>query len=180
MKHKHLCNQIPIVTTLLEQDLFHRFLPLSLSSKETGTYVWKIVHGSDKYVKFDVHIDDDEDNLSEPDQTEFVGTFVNLFHGQGHNINTSFKVGISKVLECLEAEEDDVVLVTLVPKVGKGDVIIGGIKIAFYAIAGNNGGKRIGSRRLPRRWTVTKLPRWWTTALLFTEASLMHHCDAIT
>ena len=39
MKHKHLCNQIPIVTTLLEQDLFHRFLPLSLSSKETGTYV---------------------------------------------------------------------------------------------------------------------------------------------
>ncbi|KAG4951680.1 hypothetical protein JHK84_045032 [Glycine max] len=71
------------------------------------------------------------DNLSEPDQTEFVGTFVNLFHGQGHNINTSFKVGISKVLECLEAEEDDVVLVTLVPKVGKGDVIIGGIKVEF-------------------------------------------------
>ncbi|KAG4940902.1 hypothetical protein JHK87_044773 [Glycine soja] len=89
-------------------------------------------HGSDKYVKFDVHINDDEDNLSEPDQTEFVGTFVNLFHGQGHNIKvTSFKVGISKVLDCLEAEEDDVVLVTLVPKVGKGDVIIGGIKVEF-------------------------------------------------
>ena len=91
-------------------------------------------HGSDKYVKFDVHIDDDEDNLSEPDQTEFVGTFVNLFHGQGHNIKvTSFKVGISKVLDCLEAEEDDVVLVTLVPKVGKGDVIIGGIKVEFIS-----------------------------------------------
>ncbi|RZB58061.1 Polyphenol oxidase, chloroplastic, partial [Glycine soja] len=89
-------------------------------------------HGSDKYVKFDVHIDDDEDNLSEPDHKEFVGTFVNLFHGQGHNIKvTSFKVGISKVLDCLEAEEDDVVLVTLVPKVGKRDVIIGGIKVEF-------------------------------------------------
>ena len=35
------------------------------------------------------------------------------------------------MLDCLEAEEDDVVLVTLVPKVGKGDVIIGGIKVEF-------------------------------------------------
>ena len=50
-----------------------------------------------------------------------------LFYLRGDH----FKVGISKVLECLEAEEDDVVLVTLVPKVGKGDVIIGGIKIEF-------------------------------------------------
>ena len=32
-------------------------------------------------------------------------------------------------------------------------------QIAFYAIAGNNGGKRTGSQCLPRRWTVTKLPR---------------------
>ncbi|KAG4982965.1 hypothetical protein JHK87_027714 [Glycine soja] len=100
-------------------------------------------HGSDKYVKFDVHINDDEDNLSEPDQTEFVGTFVNLFHGQGHNIKvTSFKVGISKVLDCLEAEEDDVVLVTLVPKVGKGDVIIGGIKVEFIPKAWMVNGKK--------------------------------------
>ncbi|KAG5095617.1 hypothetical protein AAZX31_18G205700 [Glycine max] len=90
-----------------------------------------IEFGSDKYVKFDVHIDDDEDNLSGPDETEFVGSFVNVQHGHGHNVKTSFKVGISKVLESVEAEEDDEVLVSLVPKVGKGDAIIGGIKIEF-------------------------------------------------
>ncbi|KAK7374177.1 hypothetical protein VNO80_07603 [Phaseolus coccineus] len=90
-----------------------------------------IEFGSDKFVKFDIHVDDDEDRLSNPDETEFVGSFVNLYHGHGHKISTSFKVGISKVLENFEAEEDDDLLVTLVPKVGKGDVIIRSIKIEF-------------------------------------------------
>ncbi|RZB53617.1 polyphenol oxidase I, chloroplastic-like [Glycine soja] len=128
-------SKFPLVLDSITSTVVKR--PKKLRSKEEKEQEEEVLviegieFGSDKYVKFDVHIDDDEDNLSEPDQTEFVGTFVNLFHGQGHNINTSFKVGISKVLECLEAEEDDVVLVTLVPKVGKGDVIIGGIKIEF-------------------------------------------------
>ena len=128
-------SKFPLVLDSITSTVVKR--PKKLRSKEEKEQEEEVLviegieFGSDKYVKFDVHIDDDEDNLSEPDQTEFVGTFVNLFHGQGHNINTSFKVGISKVLECLEAEEDDVVLVTLVPKVGKGDVIIGGIKINF-------------------------------------------------
>ncbi|KAG2404408.1 Polyphenol oxidase [Vigna angularis] len=90
-----------------------------------------IEFGSDKYVKFDVHVDDDEERLSDPDETEFVGSFVHLYHGHGHNISTSFKVGLSKVLENLEAEEDDDVLVTLVPRVGKGEVTLGNIKIEF-------------------------------------------------
>ena len=84
---------------------------------------------SDKDVKFDVHIDDDEDKLSGPDQTEFVGTFVSVPHGHEHKVNTRYMVGISKVLENLEAEEDDEVLVTFVPKVGNGEVSIGSIKI---------------------------------------------------
>ena len=90
-----------------------------------------IEFGSDKFVKFDVHVDDDEERLSNPDETEFVGSFVNVPHGHGHNITTTFKVAISKVLENLEAAEDDDVLVTLVPHVGKGDIILGNVKIQF-------------------------------------------------
>ncbi|KAK7340175.1 hypothetical protein VNO77_20871 [Canavalia gladiata] len=88
-----------------------------------------IEFGSDKYVTFDVHIDDDEDKLSVPDQTEFVGSFVSVSHGHRRQINTRFMVGISKVLENLESEGDDYVLVTLVPKSREGEVIIGNIKI---------------------------------------------------
>ncbi|XP_027929473.1 polyphenol oxidase I, chloroplastic-like [Vigna unguiculata] len=91
-----------------------------------------IEFGSDKYVKFDVHVDDDEERLSNPDETEFVGSFVNVAHGHGHNITTTFKVAISKVLENLEVAEDDDVLVTLVPRVGQGDLILGNIKIEFF------------------------------------------------
>ncbi|KAJ1426818.1 putative domain, di-copper centre [Sesbania bispinosa] len=88
-----------------------------------------IEFGSDKFVKFDVHIDDNEDNLSGPDQTEFVRSFVSVRHGGKGKVNTCFKVGISKVLENLEAQEDEDVVVTLAPKVGKREVIIGSIKI---------------------------------------------------
>lgn len=90
-----------------------------------------IEFGSERGVKFDVHVDDDEEKLSGPDETEFVGSFVSVPHGHRHKVSTSYKIGMSKVLESLEAEEDDHVLVTLVPKDGKGEVTIQSIKIEF-------------------------------------------------
>ncbi|XP_058741911.1 polyphenol oxidase, chloroplastic-like [Vicia villosa] len=87
---------------------------------------------SDQYIKFDVHVNDDEDKLSEHDETEFVGSFVSLENGhKSRRISTCFKVGVSKVLENLEGDEDDDVVVTLVPKGGIGEVIIGNIMIEF-------------------------------------------------
>ncbi|GAU48397.1 hypothetical protein TSUD_405420 [Trifolium subterraneum] len=86
---------------------------------------------SDKSIKFDVHVNDDEDELSEPNQAEFVGSFVSLHHGHNGKTSTRFKVGISKVLENLEADLDDDLVITLVPKVGKGEVSIGNIMIEF-------------------------------------------------
>lgn len=90
-----------------------------------------IKFGSDKSIKFDVHVDDDEDELSGPDQTEFVGSFVSLHHGHNGKISTRLKVGISRVLENLEVDEDDYIVVTLVPMVGKGEVIIENIMVEF-------------------------------------------------
>ncbi|PNX88504.1 polyphenol oxidase, partial [Trifolium pratense] len=90
-----------------------------------------IEFGSDKSIAFDVHVDDVEDDLSDPDQVEFVGSFVSLHHGHNGKTSTSFKVGISKVLENLNVDVDDDLVVTLVPKVGEGEVCIGNIMIEF-------------------------------------------------
>ncbi|XP_057754818.1 polyphenol oxidase I, chloroplastic-like [Arachis stenosperma] len=85
---------------------------------------------SDKDVKFDVHVDDDEEMLSGPDKAEFVGTFTSVPHGS-HKSKTKYLVAISKVLEILEAEEDENIVVTLAPIVGKGLVSIGSIMVEY-------------------------------------------------
>ncbi|KAE9591751.1 putative catechol oxidase [Lupinus albus] len=84
-------------------------------------------------VKFDVFINDEDDKLIKPDNTEFAGSFVSVPHSHKHknnnNINTTLRLGLSDLLEDLEVEDDDTVVVTLVPRYGKGKVKIRGIKI---------------------------------------------------
>ncbi|OIV91760.1 hypothetical protein TanjilG_26613 [Lupinus angustifolius] len=86
-------------------------------------------------VKFDVFINDEDDKLIRPDNTEFAGSFVSVPHSHKHknnnNINTCLRLGLSDLLEDLEVEDDDSVVVTLVPKYGIGKVKIRGIKIEF-------------------------------------------------
>ncbi|KAM3709941.1 hypothetical protein ACJW31_02G212900 [Castanea mollissima] len=85
----------------------------------------------DAAVKFDVYINDEDDSPSGPDKTEFAGSFVNVPHKHKHRkkMNTSLTLGITDLLEDLEVEDDDSVIVTLVPRYGKGLATIGGIKI---------------------------------------------------
>ena len=87
----------------------------------------------DVFAKFDVFINDEDEATSGPDKTEFAGSFVNVPHKHKHHkkIKTRLRLGISELLEDLDAEDDEGVLVTLVPKYGSGDVIIGGVKIEF-------------------------------------------------
>ncbi|KAK2968734.1 hypothetical protein RJ640_005921 [Escallonia rubra] len=88
-----------------------------------------------KYVKFDVYINDEDSKGSAPDKTEMVGSFVNLPHQQNDKCmcKRSHKYGINEVLEELEAEGDDIILVTIVPRTGCEDVSIDAIKIEFVA-----------------------------------------------
>ena len=83
-------------------------------------------------VKFDVFINDEDDKLVGPKNTEFAGSFVSVPHSHKHKnkkINTNLRLGLTDLLEDLGAEDDDSVVVTLVPRAGKGLVKIGGIKI---------------------------------------------------
>ncbi|XP_028111583.1 polyphenol oxidase, chloroplastic-like [Camellia sinensis] len=86
----------------------------------------------DVFVKFDVLINDEHEVIG-PDNTEFAGSFVNVPHKHKHGkkIKTMLRLGIAELLEELGAEDDDGVLVTLVPKNGAGAVTIGGVKIEF-------------------------------------------------
>ncbi|KAK9936325.1 hypothetical protein M0R45_013173 [Rubus argutus] len=85
---------------------------------------------ADEYVKFDVHVNDDEDDLSRPDNSEFAGSFVYLPHRR-KMVTTSLRLGMTDLLEDLGADGDDSIKVTLVPKHVKRPVTIGKIKIEF-------------------------------------------------
>ncbi|MED6169611.1 hypothetical protein PIB30_022829 [Stylosanthes scabra] len=83
-------------------------------------------------VKFDVLINEEEDaKFATPVNREFAGSFVNVSHVQTSMsmiTDTNFSIGITELLEDLGANDDDSVVVTLVPQYGEG-VVIKDIKI---------------------------------------------------
>ncbi|XP_058097105.1 polyphenol oxidase, chloroplastic-like [Magnolia sinica] len=86
----------------------------------------------DETVKFDVYINVEDESARGPSSTEFVGSFVNVPHKHAKNptkLKTCLRLGITDLLDDLDADADDDVVVTLVPRQGKGVVTIGGLKI---------------------------------------------------
>ncbi|XP_071933478.1 polyphenol oxidase, chloroplastic-like [Coffea arabica] len=99
--------------------------------KEEVLIIEKIEVERDVFAKFDVFINDEDAIKSGPDKTEFAGSFLNVPHRHNHGkkIKTEVKLVITEILEDLDAEEDDHVLVTLIPRSGCDALTIGGIKI---------------------------------------------------
>ncbi|KAJ4703427.1 Polyphenol oxidase [Melia azedarach] len=87
----------------------------------------------DASVKFDVYVNDEDEKPIGPENTEFAGSFVNVPHKHKHGkkMKTCLRLGLTDSLEDLGAEADDSVIVTLVPRYGKGLVRVGGIRIDF-------------------------------------------------
>ncbi|XP_071691821.1 polyphenol oxidase I, chloroplastic-like [Rutidosis leptorrhynchoides] len=101
--------------------------------KEELLIIQGITYDSEKYVKFDVYVNDEDDDASAPDQTEFAGSFAQLPHkhkGKSQS-KTNFRAGLTELLEELEADDDDNVLVTVVPRSGSEDITIDAIKIIY-------------------------------------------------
>lgn len=87
----------------------------------------------DVYVKFDVYINDEDDVVTTAENTEFAGSFVNVPHKHKHSkkIKTQFKLSITDILEDLDADDDEHILVTLVPTSAGESVTIHDMKIEF-------------------------------------------------
>lgn len=85
-----------------------------------------------KTFKFDVLVNDVDDGTNiTPANCEFAGTFEMLQHGLvgAMKMKSGAVFGITELLEDLKAEDEEYVLVTLVPKGGTEDVTISEIKI---------------------------------------------------
>ena len=89
----------------------------------------------DDFVKFDVYINDEDYSVSKPSNSEFAGSLVNVphKHTQRMKTKTSLRLAINELLEDLGAEDDESVIVTIVPRAGTDGVTIGGIEIEFVS-----------------------------------------------
>ncbi|OMO76491.1 Tyrosinase [Corchorus capsularis] len=102
--------------------------------EEEVLVIQNIKFKNDEAVKFDVYINDEDDETpTGPQDSEFAGSFSSVPHRQKSSaeITTGLKLGLTDLLEDLDVEGDDSIIVTLVPRTGK--VTIGGLKIDFVS-----------------------------------------------
>ncbi|KAI3804874.1 hypothetical protein L1987_26738 [Smallanthus sonchifolius] len=97
-----------------------------------------IKFNGEEFFKFDVLVDDVDDGIeTTAASSEFAGTFAQVPHNHEHEMfmTSGAAFGITELLEDIEAEEDEYVLVTLVPRAGTEDATISEIKIQLVPIA---------------------------------------------
>ncbi|CAO2832217.1 unnamed protein product [Amaranthus hypochondriacus] len=94
---------------------------------------------TDKYVKFDVFINEEDDNPSKMRlmSSEYAGSFVCLPHShkanKGYPYSSSLMLGLTDLIEELGVDDDDTVEVVLVPRAGLDAVLITDINIGHVS-----------------------------------------------
>ncbi|WOL18817.1 hypothetical protein Cni_G27614 [Canna indica] len=83
------------------------------------------------FVKFDVLVNATETDGITPAGSELAGSFVNVPHAhrEGNKMTMKLALGITDLLEEIDADGEDSILVTIVPKAGGDNVSIGGVAI---------------------------------------------------
>uniref|UniRef100_A0A6V7QWJ8 Polyphenol oxidase C-terminal domain-containing protein n=1 Tax=Ananas comosus var. bracteatus TaxID=296719 RepID=A0A6V7QWJ8_ANACO len=109
--------------------------------RSTGEEEVLVVEGieldKDVAVKFDVYINAPDNEGVGPEASEFAGSFVQVPHKhkkgkkEKARMKTTLRLGITDLLQDIGAEDDESVLVTLVPRIGEGLVKVGGLRIDF-------------------------------------------------
>ncbi|CAA0816375.1 Unknown protein [Striga hermonthica] len=83
-----------------------------------------------KFLKFDVFVNDEDDNASELDKAAYAGTYAQVPHKTtNRTATTSIRLRLTDLYEDMDIADDDTVVVTLVPRHEGPGVTIGGIKI---------------------------------------------------
>nr|GEX91473.1 polyphenol oxidase I, chloroplastic-like [Tanacetum cinerariifolium] len=100
--------------------------------------VSNIKFDGEKYVKFDVFVNDkDKVPTTTPADSEFAGSFAQIPHGRTDKrmmMTSGLRFGLNELLEDIKAEDDEYILVTLVPRSGCDDVTVSEIKIELVPI----------------------------------------------
>ncbi|PIM98737.1 Catechol oxidase [Handroanthus impetiginosus] len=65
------------------------------------------------------------------DKAEYAGCYSQVPHKNSTKVKSRIRLALTELLEDLEVEDDDKILVSLVPKAGGEDISIGGIKIIY-------------------------------------------------
>ncbi|KAF8405245.1 hypothetical protein HHK36_010146 [Tetracentron sinense] len=109
--------------------------------EEEVLVVYGIDVKKDMYVKFDVYINAVDETTIGPESREFAGTFVNMRRGVRLVMKeedavgkkkSNLKLGVSELLEDLEADRDESIWVTVVPRGGTGvNTTVDGIRIEY-------------------------------------------------
>ncbi|KAI3920667.1 hypothetical protein MKW92_021028 [Papaver armeniacum] len=94
----------------------------------------QVTHGST--ARFDVYVSQPIAGLAGPHNGELAGSFVKVPHAHGgsgaHKNVSSLELGISTLLEEIDAESSQKLVVTLLPR--NGDVVVGGVQIRLVDV----------------------------------------------
>ncbi|KAL7129322.1 hypothetical protein ABFS83_13G059000 [Erythranthe nasuta] len=84
-----------------------------------------------KLLKFDVFVNDEDDNPGELDKAAYLGTYAQVPHKSANNNSStsSIKLKLTELYDDMDIDDDDTIVVTLVPRHQGPGVTIGGIKI---------------------------------------------------
>ncbi|GFP78719.1 polyphenol oxidase i chloroplastic [Phtheirospermum japonicum] len=83
-----------------------------------------------KFLKFDVFVNDEDDNALELDKAAYAGTYAQVPHKtKNKTATTSIRLKLTDLYDDMDVGDDDTVVVTLVPRHQGPGVTIGGIKI---------------------------------------------------
>ncbi|PIM99425.1 (+)-larreatricin hydroxylase [Handroanthus impetiginosus] len=83
-----------------------------------------------KFLKFDVFVNDEDDNVAVLDKAAYARTYAQVPHKTANRTaTTSIRLKLTDLYDDMDVADDDTVLVTLVPRHQGPGVTIGGIKI---------------------------------------------------
>ncbi|CAI9772371.1 unnamed protein product [Fraxinus pennsylvanica] len=83
-----------------------------------------------KFIKFDVFVNDEDDDLGELDRAEYAGTFAQVPHKTKNKTSkSSISLDLTQLYDYVDVTDDDTIVVTIVPRSNGEDITIGCIKI---------------------------------------------------
>ncbi|MED6134705.1 hypothetical protein PIB30_039540 [Stylosanthes scabra] len=123
-----------IVSTVVKRPRINR--NQTEKDEKEESLVFSIQFDRSKHLKFDVLINEEEDyKWANPKYRELAGSFVSVSHGAQTSSDvgateTTFLIGITDLLDQLDVDDEDSIVITLVPQYGD-EVIIKDINISF-------------------------------------------------